>query len=91
MLDELARWRAAGDELRATLNGVDGANLVRRQKIAVIAGQAYLIASQLARVPENAELVPHVEAVKRLKALARRKKRSQEPQKPSDVPMTPKA
>ncbi len=85
MVDESNRWTAAEDELRATLNGVAGANLVRRQKIALIAVQAYTIGKQLARDPENAGLVPHVAEVKRLKGFARRKKRG--PQTPA--PQTP--
>jgi hypothetical protein len=32
------------------LNGVAGANLIRRQRIAMIAGQAFNIGAQLARV-----------------------------------------
>ena len=94
LVDEKARWQVAEDELRSMLNGVEGANLVRHQKVSIIAGQAYLIAKQLARVPENVALVPHVDAVKRLKAIMRRKKRSSQdpaPETPSDVPMTPKA
>jgi hypothetical protein len=39
------------------LNGVAGANLVRRQRIALIAGQAFNIGTQLARDPANAVLV----------------------------------
>src|SRR5690348_1425463 len=30
------RWTAAADELRALLNGIDGANLIRRQQLVLI-------------------------------------------------------
>jgi hypothetical protein len=92
MVDESNRWTAVEDEMRASLNGVSGANLRRRQKIALIAAQAYNIGKQLARDPENAALVPHVAEVKRLRSLASRKKRtSQAPETPSPEPVTPQA
>ncbi len=61
------------DELRTMLSGVAGANLVRRQRVALIAAQAYGISTQLARDPANAVLVPHVQEIKRLKGFARRR------------------
>jgi hypothetical protein len=101
LVDESNRWTAAEDELRTMLNGIAGANLIRRQKIAVIAGHAYGLGRQLARDPENAVLVPHVAEVKRLRSLARRKKPApQAPPAPppthvtpltADAPETPKA
>jgi hypothetical protein len=53
---------------RAMLNGVAGPNLIRRQRIALIAGQAFNIGRHWARDPANAVLVPHLEEVKRLKS-----------------------
>ncbi|HXH37722.1 MAG TPA: hypothetical protein VNN08_03765 [Thermoanaerobaculia bacterium] len=82
LYDESNRWTAVEDELRAMLNGVAGANLIRRQRIALIAGQAYNIGSQLARDPANAVLVPHVQEVKRLKSFKRRKKAAPAPGTP---------
>jgi len=72
-------------EARAFLNGLEGAALIRRQRLGLIAMQAYTIGSQLARDPARAALVPHVEEVKRLKGAARRKK-SQTPQPPPPAP-----
>jgi hypothetical protein len=45
--------------------------------------QAYTIGSQLAKDPANAVLVPHVEEVKRLKGVLRRKRTAQAPQPPA--------
>jgi hypothetical protein len=84
LCDETNRWTAVEDELRTMLNGVSGANLIRRQRIALIAGQAYTIGSQLARDPANAVLVPHVQEIKRLKSFARRKKAA-----PAPTPKSP--
>jgi len=47
---------------------------VRRHRARLIASQAYAVGQQLARNPENAGLNPHVQEVKRLKSIARRKK-----------------
>ena len=88
--DEANRWTAVEDELRTMLNGVIGANLIRRQRVALIAGQAYNIGAQLARDPANAILVPHLQEIKRLKSFKRRKKAAQAPGTPqSPAPGTP--
>ena len=83
LYDEANRWTAVEDELRATLNGVAGANLVRRQRIAAIASRAFTIGEQLSRDPAHAALVPHVAEIKRLKSFNRRKKAAQTPAPPS--------
>ena len=88
--DEALRWDAVAEAARAFLNGIEGANLVRRQKLALIGRQAYSIGTQLALDPVNAVLVPHVEEVKRLKgAVSRRKTKTQAPQPPAPTPATP--
>lgn len=92
LCDDSNRWAVVEDELRALLNGVSSANLVRRQQLAVIADTAYGVGVQLLRNPEHAAVVPHVLELKRLKALARRKKPATTPQTPiPEVPVTPKA
>jgi hypothetical protein len=89
LYEEANRWTAVEDELRATLNGVAGANLVRRQRITAIASRAFTIGEQLARDPAHAALVPHVAEIKRLKSFNRRKKAAQTPGSPSSpVPGT---
>jgi hypothetical protein len=87
--DDAIRWEATAEEARAFLKGIEGANLNRRQRLALIATQAYAIGSQLAKDPGKAVLLPHVEEVKRLKGVSRRKKATQAPQTPSPVPMPP--
>ena len=90
MIDEANRWSAVEGELRATLNGVAGTNLIRRQRIALVAVRAFLIGKQLARGPEHASLVPHLEEVKRLRSITRRKKRvATTPPTPAPVPHAP--
>ena len=93
MCDDSNRWTAVADELRLLLNGIEGANAVRAQRLADVARRAYAIGAQLALDPAHAALVPHVEEVKRLKKLARRKKTApQNPESPSPespVPHSP--
>jgi hypothetical protein len=54
-----ADWREVEDQFRAVLKGISDANLVRRQRLTLLAARAYLIGLQVARDPENAELRPH--------------------------------
>jgi len=68
------RWTAVAGELRALLGGVEGANLMRRQRLSLISAQAYSIGTQLARDPAHSVLLPHVQEVKRLKSFSNRRK-----------------
>lgn len=84
--DEVLRWDAVIDEARAFLKSIEGANLSRRERLTLIATQAYTIGTQLAKDPEKAVLLPHIEEVKRLKGVSRRRKAPQgsKPPAPAD-------
>jgi hypothetical protein len=87
---EALLWKSVEEEARNLVTGIAGANLLRRQKLAVLAAQAYGIGAQVAKVPENEVLVSHVEDIRRMKRIARRKKSATPaPQQPSPVPSTP--
>ncbi|HEV7572247.1 MAG TPA: hypothetical protein VGQ21_12175 [Thermoanaerobaculia bacterium] len=89
LYEDANRWTAAEDELRMMLRGIAGANLIRRQRVALLAGRAVGISTQLARDPAYAVLVPHVDEIKRLKSFKRRKKAAPAPGTPqSPVPGT---
>ena len=75
--DDSARWTAVEDELRALLQGVAAANLVRRHRLGLTALQVYSISRQLVRKPEHANLLPHVAEMKRQNRFGR--KRNSEP------------
>ncbi len=84
-----SRWSAVEDELNSLFEAVSGANFVRRHQLALISAQAYSIGTQLVRDPANAELLPHVREIKRLRAVARRAKPSPSqpvPEQPSPAP-----
>lgn len=73
LLEDAQKWGPVEREIRGVFKAVADANMVRRQRATIIAIQAYAIGQQLARDPEHAGIVPHVQEVKRLKALRRRK------------------
>ena len=92
--EESNRWTAVESELRTMLSAIAGANLIRRQRLALIAGRTFQVGAALAKDPDHAILVPHVEEIKRLKRLARGKKKPQQappqPQTPSTESQSPK-
>lgn len=63
---EAQGWNDLEDELRALLDGVAASNLVRRNRIGETALAAYAITRRLARQKQHANLLPHVETMKRL-------------------------
>ena len=87
-LDAVA-WDEVADELRGFLKAVEGASVIRRERLTFIGTQAYSFGSQLTKDPANADLLPQVEEIKRLKAVARRKKTHPAPQ-PAPAPSTMK-
>jgi hypothetical protein len=89
LLDEANRWTAVEDEFRTMLSGIAGANLIRRQRIVLIASQAFSIGAQLARDPAHAVLVPHVQEIRRMKSFERRKKAAQAPDTPPPATTPP--
>jgi len=86
IVDEASRWTAVESVLRTALNGVAGANLVRRQRIALVTGQAYNIGRQLARDPGHSGLVPQVQEVKRFRKLSSRRKPAAQTPEPTPAP-----
>jgi len=84
--DANSRWSAVEDELRSLLQAVSGTNYARRHQLALISAQAYSIGTQLVRDPANAELLPHVREIKKLRALARGRKKTTTPGQPAPSP-----
>lgn len=85
---DVMRWKAVEDELKALLKGVNTANLIRLHRIGLAALQAYGVSRQLVRRPENADLLPHVQEMKRL-VKPRKKAAVAEPPEPQPTPTTP--
>jgi chemotaxis regulatin CheY-phosphate phosphatase CheZ len=84
-----SRWSAVEDELNSLYEAISGANFVRRHQLALITAQAYSIGAQLVRDPANAELLPHVREIKKLRTLAAGRKKASAPQAPQQGPVKP--
>ena len=78
-------WTAVEEELRGLLKGVAAANLARRHRLGKAALLAYSASQQLVRNPAFANLIPHVEELKRLRRLGPRKPADQ-PEPPANAP-----
>jgi hypothetical protein len=81
---EAARWAALEEELKAMLQGVVAANLVRRARVGMATLQTYSISRQLVRQEGHTDLLPHVAEMKRLNRFGRRRK------SPGEEPAPPK-
>ena len=84
--DQAGRWTAVEDELRAMLKGVAAANLIRRHRVGLAALQAYSISRQLVRQKEHADLLPHVQGMKRLSKFGHKRKVVQPSPEPQPAP-----
>ncbi|HYC93147.1 MAG TPA: hypothetical protein VEO54_28335 [Thermoanaerobaculia bacterium] len=71
--EDVGRWSAVEDELRAMLQGVAAATLTRRHRLGLIALQTYGITRQLVRNPEYSALLPHVDGMRRMNKFRRRR------------------
>ena len=74
--DDATRWATAEDEVKALLDGIHAANLVRKHRVGLVALQAYQIGRQLVRQKEHADLLPHVEELQRLNRIGKRAKKT---------------
>jgi hypothetical protein len=82
--DAVTRWVAVENELRALLEGITAANLVRRHRLGLAALQSYHVGRQLIRKKENADLLPYVATMRRLNRFGKR--RAAKPPAPAPVP-----
>jgi hypothetical protein len=65
-LADVLSWTDLEDEVRALLDGVAAANLVRRNRVGEAALATYAIARRLVRDKQHANLLPHVATMKQL-------------------------
>ena len=91
--DEMARWNDVEIELNALLRAVTAANIVRRQRLARAALQAYNVSRELAKEEAHAHLLPHVQRMQRLPKFGRRRAapadtQAQPQQPPATAPKT---
>jgi hypothetical protein len=72
-MEQTAHWTAVEAELKTLFTGVSDANLLRRQRMGILASKVYGIAKEVAR--DNPDVRTHVKEIKRLRSLARGRKR----------------
>lgn len=78
--DASGRWTAAIDEVRALLQSLIDANLLRRQRVGLAALQAYKICQQLARDDTHAtRLATHIGEMKKLNKFGRPRHKAPQP------------
>ncbi|HEX7152785.1 MAG TPA: hypothetical protein VF618_14945 [Thermoanaerobaculia bacterium] len=77
----MGEWSEVEAQARTLLLGISCANLIRRHRMGLKALQAYGIARQLVRQREHADLIPHVERLRQMNKLGKRKKKTPEEDK----------
>jgi len=73
------RWSQVVDEMEAFRLGVAGSIKVRRHRLGATALKAYQVSVQLARYKENANLLPHIDAMKRAARFSKRRAAQSQP------------
>src|SRR5258708_665988 len=81
-------WSVVEDEARALLNGIVAGNLVRFHRIGSSALEAYGLAKRLVRRSAHADLIPHVELMKKLNKMGGGKKSKPAVATPAPAPVT---
>jgi hypothetical protein len=79
-------WDDLEDEVRALLAGVEATNLVRRNRLGEAALAIYAFARRLVRQKEHANLLPHVETMKRLNRFGNKKAKAPTAEPPAPQP-----
>ena len=87
--NEVARWTAVESELQAMLRGVKAANVVRRHRIGLAALQVFNVSRELARREEHADLLPRIEAMRRIPKYLRRPAKPPATPDPAKQPQQP--
>ena len=82
-------WSVVDDEARALLKGIAAANLVRFHRIGSSALAAYGLAKRLVRQKAHADLLPHVDVMKKLNKIGTGKKSKTAVATPAPVPVKP--
>ena len=89
-VETAARWTAFTDELRTMLAAATQADHVRRQSVNLAALQTYNICRQLARDKTRApQVAAHLQEMKRLNKLGRRKSPATTTPDPTPAPQSP--
>ncbi len=87
-VEKAARWSTVRNELKATLDGVTSAILTMRHDFGQSVLLAYTVSKKLVKVPQHADLLPHVAAMRRTNRLGRTRKPPAQTPVPAPAPST---
>ena len=79
-----ARWSMVRDELKATLDGVTSAVLTMKHSLGQSVLLTYTVSKKLVKVPQHANLLPHVALMRKTNRLGRNRKA--QPETPAPAP-----
>ena len=74
VVDATARWTMVRDELKATLDGVNSAVLTMKHNLGQSVLLTYTVSKKLVKVPQHANLLPHVALMRKTNRLGRTRK-----------------
>jgi hypothetical protein len=83
-VDATARWSMVRDELKATLDGVTSAVLTMKHNLGQSVLLTYTVSKKLVKVPQHANLLPHVALMRKTNRLGRTRK--VQPETPAPAP-----
>jgi ABC-type transporter Mla subunit MlaD len=83
-VDATARWSMVRDELKATLDGVTSAVLTMKHTLGQSVLLTYTVSKKLVKVPQHANLLPHVALMRKTNRLGRNRKA--QPETPAPAP-----
>jgi len=83
-VDLTARWSMVRDELKATLDGVTSAVLTMKHNLGQSVLLTYTVSKKLVKVPQHANLLPHVALMRKTNRLGRTRKA--QPETPAPAP-----
>ena len=84
--DEIVAWSMVRDELKATLKGVASAVLTMKHSLGQSVLLTYTVSKKLVKMPRHADLLPHVELMRKTNRLGRSRKAQPETPAPSSNP-----
>jgi ABC-type transporter Mla subunit MlaD len=84
-VETAARWAVVRDELRATLDGVTSAVLTMKHSLAQSVLLTYTVSKKLVKVPQHADLLPHVAMMRKANRMGRNRKAQSQTPAPAPV------
>jgi hypothetical protein len=80
--ESILRWKQVLEEVDALRSGIVGGMTIRRHRVGGVALRVYKVSRQLALYKQNADLLPHIDAMKRAASFGRRRVAAADPPAP---------